>query len=119
MRPITARFPTFDLEKFTTIAREIVEQRNAVGSINKVYADSGLGIAILSCNVVRNHFQRIAGSESYPWLAFGTAPGLAYMLYIGGLPIRVQPDCPEIREILPEERRALKGCSGGTSGLLF
>lgn len=119
MRPITARFPGFDQEKFVEVTRIVVNQRNAVAKATKMFSQCGLGFAILACDATRTEFRQIERTDEFPWLTYRPHRGLAYTLYVEKIPVRVQPDCPEIRDVLPDELEALGKLFGCHSGGLF
>ena len=113
MKRILAYFPRFSPEKLVILTRLVVTERNAVAQVIKAYRDCALGVGVLACQVVRNAVMRLAASDEAPWLTFRRAPGLAYTVLLAGVPLRIQPDVPEIRDVLPDERAALNECLQG------
>lgn len=116
MSSIPERFPRFSLAKLVTLTELVVRERNAVGEINSIYKDCGLGFAILACQVVRKAVERRALSGEHEWLRFVGGAGLAYTVLLDGVPLRIQPDVPEIRDVLPAEEVALQR---GVQSLMF
>jgi hypothetical protein len=113
MKLILERFKDFSPENLVELTRMVVNERNAVSQVVKPYKECSVGVALLACQAVRNAVARRAASGEVPWLTFRGGAGLAYTVLLDRVPLRIQPDVPEIRDVLPEERLALGLCLQG------
>jgi len=104
---IVQRFPTLQLPHAVEVAKELVQQRNNFAASNRQYHKIQMGFAVMACQVVRQHFFELSRHEHFPWFRFHDAPGLAYNVTVDGVPLRVQPDCPEIRALTKAEAAEL------------
>lgn len=115
---IHERFPGLSMDHLRSVAKEVVAQRNVVAELNKPLRLCTLGLAVLGCEATKVRFAQLELEGRTSWLRFLRGPGLAYVLVLGGVPLRIQPDCPEIRMTLPAERKALRELASG-QGQLF
>lgn len=107
MQEIQQRYPHLSFEWVRVLAHHIVEERNAVAAVNQVFADSGWGLACLACQVVRKKVEALARDSTYPWLRYVAEKGMAYTVLLDGVPLRIQPDVEEIRDVMSAERSAM------------
>jgi hypothetical protein len=108
MREIDKLVPTLVLEHVRQLGAVVVTERNAVASVNRLYAAATLGLGVLGCQVVKLKIEQLDRENSFPWLRFVKGRCLAYAVLVGGVPIRIQPENDEIRDLLPEERAAFR-----------
>jgi len=105
MNAIRKRFPRLSIPLLVELAKLIVRERNAAAATNQLHRDCRLSLALLGCEVVRRALAKLDPSVG---IGFYPGAGLSYVVTLGeGVPLRVQPDIPEIREVLPAEAAAL------------
>ena len=97
MDEISKRYPGLVVDNLRTACAVLVTERNAVASDNKERTHCGLGLALLQCDAVRSRFEILSRTGTFPWLRYVRGPGLAYVVVLNGVPMRVQPDIEEIR----------------------
>lgn len=107
---IAETFPTLDLDHVRTVAGIAVRERNdiaALKNIKPIYGKVAWGSGCFACDVVLATLHELAVAKTYDWLEFRHEIGKAYTILICGVPLRIQPDVPEIRELMPHEHQAM------------
>ena len=107
MGQIRQTYPAL-LDNAPTVAGIVADQRNLVLKVNKCFPRARWGYACMAYDVTLGHFQQLVEDGTYPWLAFIPEIGKGYAIQIEGVPLRIQKDDPEIRNVLDGERAAMR-----------
>jgi hypothetical protein len=113
MPTIAETFPGLRMDHLRVLVELEVTQRNAVAALLgglQPDIDMALSQGIANCQAMRGQYALLAQRQvesSERWLQFFPGRGLAFCVLVDRVPMRVQPDVPEIRDALPEERKAL------------
>jgi hypothetical protein len=107
MGEITRRFPSLSLEHVRTLSEIIAIERNAVALVNRPFKRARWGMGCMLCDVVKQKLDRASRDGAYPWFRYVPELGNAYTVVIGSVPLRVQPEVDDIRDVMPGERRAM------------
>lgn len=107
MDEITRRFPTLRFDHVRELAAIVVEERDSVALLNRVYRGAAWGLACLGCEVVKDRIERLHYEGSHEWLRYVKEAGMAYTVVVDEVPLRVQPDIEDIRDVMPGERAVM------------
>lgn len=117
---IVDRYPALSMPKLRQVAGIVATERNAVVEVNKLWKGCTWGLGCLCCQAVLRKLESIAQTSGFEWLGFKREIGMAYTITVDGIPLRIQPDIEEIREVMPNEREALERLRPRpVAGLLF
>ena len=108
MDQIRRLYPGLLMDHVRALADIVASERNGVLSVNKVYSSARWGVACLSYDVPRLAIRKLAEESGHPWLRYIRENGTGYAVAIDGVPLRIQRDEPEIRNVLPGERAVMR-----------
>lgn len=109
MDEIARRYPSLSLDHVRELAAVVALERNAVATINQLYRGAPWGLACLACQAVKNKIENLDEGGAHPWLRYVREAGMAYTVVVDDVPLRVQPDIDDIRDVMPGERAAMLG----------
>lgn len=107
MDEIARRFPGLRFDHVRELAAIVAVERDAVAVINRVYRGAAWGLACLGCQVVKNRIERLDDDNTFEWLRYVKEAGMAYTVVVDDVPLRVQPDIEDIRDVMPGERAVM------------
>ena len=108
MGQIKTLFPTLSFDNVRTLTAILVHERERLAETNRDFPRLRWSGACGFCEVGKLKLFDVFKAGTYPWLRCVQGKGMAYTVIVGGIPLRVQPDNDEIREVTPDERGALK-----------
>jgi hypothetical protein len=101
-------YPGLSIDHVRALADIVAVERNGVLSVNEVYRSARWGVACLSYDVPRLAIRQLTEEGGHPWLRYIKENGTGYAVAIDGVPLRIQRDEPEIRNVLPGERAVMR-----------
>jgi hypothetical protein len=117
MRLLLSRYPGIHLGHFRELAQLVVVERNGAIAMTAMYQRHTWSRGALAYEATMRRIEDLAREKVHPWLVFAQETGLAYVVEVDGIPVRIQRDDGTINVAMAHERKRLEEL--GVQTLMF